>query len=316
MPKNTIGLVDKKTQKTVIMIMMVVSAGLILVGTLLGDPAVLGNLIIISVFITAIPYFLFKYSEYLWVKSLEIEFPNFIRDLADSIRSMPLPVALGVVSKAKYGNLSAEIKSMYNRMTWGTPFLRALQIFEAKTRSSRIITEAMVILKESYNSGGNMVSTLESISRDLIMLREAEQERTSMLRQHIMIMYAIFFMFMGISVMIIVVMVPMIESQSSSAGGFQRELVFSNPCPERGVFFPCGIYNGISATLGIEHTTIGAYYVALFFTSLMIQGLFVGLITGQLGENSVIAGFKHSLIMMFISIALFLFITKMGIIAF
>ena len=35
-----------------------------------------------------------------------------------------------------------------------------------------------------------MVSTLESISRDLLMLREADQERSSMLRQHILVMYA------------------------------------------------------------------------------------------------------------------------------
>ena len=108
-------------------------------------------------------------------------------------------------------------------MSWGTPFLRALEIFENKIKDSRLISEALMILRESYKSGGNMVSTLESISRDLVMLREADQERSSMLKQHILVMYSIFFMFMGISMLIIFVMVPMIESTSSSGGGFQQQ---------------------------------------------------------------------------------------------
>ena len=303
----------KENQKTVLIATSAVSAILIFVGILLGDAGVLGNIIIITVFITAVPYFIFKYSRYMWVKSLENTFPNFVRDLADSIRSMPLPEALGVVSKSNYGNLTPEIKSIYNRMTWGTPFMRALEIFEQKVKSSGTITEALLILKESYKSGGNMVSTLESISRDLVMLREADEERSSMLRQHIMVMYSIFFMFLGISMLIIFVMVPMIENTSASSSSFGDQLVFSNPCPpEASYIFPCGFYIAIATTLGISAEKIGAYYVALFFSSLTVQGIFVGLITGQLGENSVTAGIKHSIIMVFASISMFLFLARLG----
>jgi flagellar protein FlaJ len=310
---------DKKKaakQRRTMIIMSAMSAFLITGGVALGDAAILGNLIILSIFLTAVPYFFFKYSRYVWVKSLEMEFPNFVRDLADSVRSMPLPEALAIVGKSNYGNLTAEIKSIHNRMSWGTPFIRALEIFENRITESKIITEALVILKQSYESGGNMVSTLESISRDLLMLREADQERSSMLRQHILVMYSVFFMFMGISMLIILVMVPMIEGTSAQGAGFTQELVFSNPCkPESFVIFPCAFYEAISTTLGIPSQKIGAYYVSLFFSSLVIQGIFVGLITGQLGENSVTAGIKHSLIMVFVSIAIFLFFSKLGIIA-
>jgi flagellar protein FlaJ len=304
----------KGDQKIIMVAVSLISTVLIFAGILIGDLAVMGNMIIIAIFITAIPYFFFKYSGYMWIKSLESEFPNFIRDMADALRSMPLPEALGIVSKSKYGNLTPEIRSIYNRMTWGTPFLRALDIFGRKVRNSKIITESITILRESYKSGGNMVSTLESISRDLLMLREADQERSSMLRQHILVMYSIFFMFMGISMLIIFVMVPMIETSSSSSGGFQQQLVFSNPCPSNSaLIFPCGFYSMISTTLGISPEKIGAYYISLFFSSLVIQGIFVGLITGQLGENSVLAGIKHSIIMVFISIAIFLFFSKVGV---
>jgi hypothetical protein len=161
-----------------------------------------------------------------------------------------------------------------------------------------------------------MVSTLDSISRDMLMLREADQEKVSMLRQHIMIMYAIFFMFLGISLLVIFVMVPMIESQSDMATGtFQAQLVFSNPCPPHtGVIFPCGFYLVIATVLGIPLDRIGSYYIPMFFSSLVVQGIFIGLITGQLGESSVMAGIKHSIIMAFVVVVLFLFLGKTGLI--
>ncbi len=300
-------------QKKIIAIMSIISAGLIMGGIAMGDAAIMGNLIMIAIFLTAVPYFFFKYSRYLWVKSLEPEFPNFIRDLADAIRSMPLPEAMGVVSKSNYGNLTGEIKKMHNRMSWGTPFLRTLEIFGEKVRGSNVISEALMILRESFESGGNMVSTLESISKDMLMLREADQERSSMMKQHIMVMYGIFFMFLGISILIIFVMVPMIASQSNIGGGLQNQMVFSNPCPPESAWsFPCGLYIAIAITLGISAKSVGAYYISMFFSSLVVLGVFIGLITGQLGENSIMAGIKHSIIMVVVVVVIFLFFAKTG----
>ena len=166
---------SENRKRRIIVVMVILSVCIILGGIATGDAAILGNLTIIAAFLAAFPYFFFKYSRYVWVKSLEAEFPNFVRDLADSVRSMPLPEALGIVSKSNYGNLTPEIEKIHNRLSWGTPFLRALDIFENSVRESRVISESLGILRQSYESGGSMVSTLESISRDLLMLKEAEQ---------------------------------------------------------------------------------------------------------------------------------------------
>ena len=65
----------------------------------IGDAAVVGNIIIISLFIAVIPYFAYSYSKYAWLKSIEREFPNFIRDIADSRRSgMTLETAITMAS--------------------------------------------------------------------------------------------------------------------------------------------------------------------------------------------------------------------------
>jgi len=289
-----------------------VSISLIILGLILGDVAVLGNLVIISVLISIVPYFLYKYSKFMWLKGIEEQFPNFVRDLADSARSgMSFSEAVSIASKANYGKLSIEVEKMKNRLSWGTPFLRVLDIFGEKVKDSKIITEALKIIKQSYESGGNIASTLDAVAKDMLMLKEAETERQSLVKQHVFIMYGLFFVFLGISVMIIYVMVPMIQSQSSiEARGGGLGFYFSNPCQGSNMF-PCDFFSGICSLLAIPEG-IGCYYVALFFSVVVIQGLFTGLIAGQLGENSAIAGTKHSIIMVFAAIGIFLFLSKTG----
>ncbi len=293
-----------------------IGIGVLLIGTglVIGDSGVLGNLVIMAVIINTFPYFLNRYLRYLWIKSAEEHFPNFIRDLADSVRSgMALPEAISVVSRSNYGKLTEEIVKMNNRLSWGTPFLRALEIMENRLRDSKIISEALKIIRESYESGGNIVSTLDSISNDILMLREAEAERLSMVKQQIMIMYGIFVIFLAISIIIINIMVPMMSFQPA-LGEESMGFIFKNPC-EGGIFFPCSLFAAINAVLGVPEGGIAPYYIALFFTTVMMEGLFIGLIAGQIGENSITAGFKHSLIMMFAAFGVFLFLIKLGMMA-
>ena len=65
-------------------------------------------------------------------------------------------------------------------------------------------------------------------------------------------------------------------------------------------------------TLFSAKTGVGTYYVAMFFVIVLIQALFTGLIAGQLGENSVLAGTKHSIIMLLASFGIFVFATRTG----
>ncbi len=303
-------MIDMKSKYKVLLVSVLVAALLMAVSTLLiGDPGTVGNVFVICLFIIIIPYFLCEYTSFIWLKSVERQFPNFIRDLADSKRSgMSLTEAVHICSRTKYGKLTREIKSMSNRLTWGTPFTRVMEIFSKKTEKSKIITEAMDIIKESYVSGGNITATLDSVAKDIRTLQDAEDERKSLVRQHMMIMYAIFFIFLAVSLTIIYVMVPMMKQQPSeetTALAFQ----FVDPCPDLPVF-PCNLFFGLCTILSIP-SGISCYYVALFFFILIIQGIFSGLIAGQLGENSIVAGAKHSIIMVSAAISIFMFLATM-----
>ncbi len=305
---------DKR--KKIITSSVAVAIALIVFGLLLADVATLGNLIIIAIFICVGPYFLYKYSNVLRIRSIEQQFPGFVRDLAEASRSgMSLPEAISIASQSHYGKLTPEVVKMNNMLSWGTPFMRVLDIFGEKFKKSRIITESIEIIKQSYESGGSIPATLDSVAKDITMLQEADMERSSIVKQQVMIMYGIFYIFMAIAVLIIFVMVPMVTQASAKGMESAQEsgmfgLSFTDPCENSGTF-PCSYFAIVCSFLSVSEG-IGCYYVALFFTIVLLQGIFTGLIAGQLGENSILGGGKHSMIMAISALAVFLFLAKAG----
>jgi len=287
---------------------------LAIIGMVSGNPGILGNLLLIAIIIVVLPPFLYRYRTYRRVKSLEDQFPNFVRDLADSRRSgMSFPASIKLATKANYGKLSEEIQHMHNKLSWGIPFLRVLDLFQKRVKESKLIIESLTIIRESYQAGGDIAATLDAIARDLTMLKETESERVSLLRQNVMIMYGIFFMFIGIAIMIIFVMVPLVQaSPNIQSGGFG--FAFTDPC-EGTELFPCNLFRATGIFLGVP-VGIANYYISIFFFVVLIQGIFIGLITGQIGENSITAGTKHSLIMGFSGIGIFLFLAQTGLFPF
>ncbi len=283
------------------------------VSFLTQDIGAIINVGVICLFIMVTPFFLYKYLEFLWLKSIEREFPNFIRDLAGLKRSgMTLSEAVKMTSKTNYGKLTPEVEKFSNRLSWGTPFIRAVEIFGKRFQNSKLITEVLGIMRESYMSGGDVASTLDSLSKDMLTLRDVEEERKSIVRQHVMIMYGIFFMFVGISVAIIHVLIPMMIEQPQVAGGESPiTFAFTDPCTDMPIVFPCGFFNIICVSFNIKGG-IACYYISLFFSVLIVQAIFMGLIAGQLGENSAIAGVKHSLIMLASIFVTFMFLIRLG----
>ncbi len=297
----------------VLLISVIADAILIVVGVLSGDMGILGNLLVIAVFAFVVPQFLLKYSELVWTRAVEDQFPNFIRSEADSVRSgVSFKGAIDIAARSDFGKLTNEIRDIKAKLSWGVDSMRALEIFSERAKGSRMVSESMEIIKESFRAGGNIAETLDAIGMNIMMLKEVEAERASMTKQHAMIMYGIFFLFMGIAISTIYVMIPLISAQEASgeAGG-GLGLSVQDPCINGGLF-PCDYFSAVGAFLGIEKG-ISLYYTALFFNVVVILALFMGLIVGQLGQNSVVAGFKHSLILLMVSIAVFMTMSKLGV---
>jgi len=290
------------SQLKVLLISIGVSALLVVLGALSGDIGVLSNVIIISVFIVVLPVFMMNYEKYRVVREYEERFPIFLRDVIESLRSgMPFHKAITTASKIDYGRFSKEVKKMANQISWGMPLNRVLDLFIANMKNSKKMSLALRTIKETYTSGGDVISTLESVADSIRILDDADKERSSLLNQYVVLIYAICFMFIGIVAAINRLMVPIFTSTLQTTGGI---MVLENPClsAENPL---CSMIYFISNVFSINPESIGAYYTSLFFLMSMVEAMCCGLVAGQISENSVTAGVKHSIIMVVISFAAF-----------
>ncbi|MFH7882343.1 MAG: type II secretion system F family protein [Candidatus Aenigmatarchaeota archaeon] len=299
-----------KREIKALIISLAVSVVFVLIGVLSGDLGVMGNSIILSTLVIIGPQIFFKHQEHKYLKEMETRFPTFLRDVVETIRSgMPFHQAVILNSNIDYGKLSIHVKKMAHQLSWAVPFDKTVNYFSQRVIQSKKLSSGLRTIRESFRSGGDVISTLESVADSMIMVEESEKEKKSLLSQYIILMYAISFMFVGIVVAINKLMIPIFqvatESQTGISLGGMGGMGFglSNPCTQTAGFgyMVCQGFDVISNALGLgnvfDEKNIGAYYVSLFFLMSVIVSFCSGIVAGQISENSIVAGIKHSIIM-------------------
>ncbi|MEM7819571.1 MAG: type II secretion system F family protein [Candidatus Aenigmatarchaeota archaeon] len=281
--------------------------------------AIAVNLIFLGIIIFVVPFSIYRFFEFKKIKAYELVFPNFLRDLAESQRAgLTLIQAIQAVEKSDYGPLTKEIHKMNNQLSWNIPLEKVLENFKKRMKKSKIITRSLTIIEQANKSGGNIEDTMDSLASNIESLKDVQAEKNLLMNQQVLMMYAIFFIFLGISIALIKFLVPMLQTQAQTGGfglGFN-----ANPCSiclerQDQACIGCDIFFAISEVFDFgTRDDPGAYYKSLFFAMILIQGLFSGLIAGQIGSDSVIAGVKHSLLMLLSGLFIYMFVIKMGII--
>jgi archaeal flagellar protein FlaJ len=290
---------------------ILISITLITLGAISNDPGVLGNFIIISAFIILVPQFLIRYRIYRELRDMEDKFPSFLRDLTESLTAgLPLHKGIISVSRINYGPLSKEVNKMSNQISWGMPLDKVLDQFSERIKSSKRMYLATKIMKESHFSGGDIKSTLNSLVEGQILLSETSKEKSSMMSQYVVLMYAITILFLVIIVFINKLMVPMFQMSQQVT-----EMGMTNPCNscyglECGI---CDVFGAVSSSIfNVEQDSISSYYISIFFFLSIVQSFFAGLVAGQISEGSVIAGLKHSLILVSMVFGVFSILVRIG----
>jgi flagellar protein FlaJ len=309
--------IELSKERKFLVIGIILSLLLILFGIISGDVGVLGNTIILSIFLFIIlPQSIFTYTKYRDLREMELRFPGFLRDLVESTKAgIPLHKAIILASKTDYGPLSKEISKMAYQLSWNVNILKVLEQSRERLRKSDLLNKNMRILIETYRSGGSIDDTLDALSSTLMTIQETQKERKSTLDQYVVAMYVITFIFIGIVVGINKLMVPIFTAVAGGEGPVGNFL--SNPCDiclYGGDIScsPCYIYFSICSFFHVDKAQISCYYLALFFSMSVIQAITGGLVAGQIGEGSVTAGIKHSLIMLIVDSGIFFIFVRLG----
>ena len=234
-------------------------------------------------------------------------------DLSEAQKiGMTLPEALRQVGKTDYGKLTEEINKIDYQLSWGIPTQEVMSNFAKRLSKSKLIGRTIRIINEAYSSGGDIARTMEATASDITAIKEAEKERKSVTYEHMLIMYAIYFIFIGIVIGLSQTLIPLLNLNinSSAMGGIMS---FTDPCEScSGInCINCSIFSVVCQMFAINKS---CYYYALFLLMAIIQGIFSGLVAGQIGEGSVTAGLKHSSIMTLSGFGILLFLLKAGVI--
>ncbi len=183
-------------------------------------------------------------------------------------------------------------------------------------RLGRELTKKQEIL--FYSAIGALAIILETLITSLLKIMESEKDKKSMMQQHVFMMYGIFLMFIGLTIAIGNFLIPMfseIGGTESTVGNIQL-IQAKSPClacNEPFCYGLCGYYNTIGGMFSFgEKNSLPVYYKSLFFTMILIQGFFTGLIAGQISAKSWLEGAKHGLIMFFLGLFIIIIANFVG----
>lgn len=233
---------------------------------------------IVGALITMVPSVLTFYTRFRTAKEIDEQFIIFLLDLTEAINSgMTLPMALKHCAKRDYRTLTPYIKSISAQVDWGVSFRDTLNIFSKKIGSVPI-KRAIGTILETYEVGGKITDTLKAVGGTLIEISKIKEERTVSVHSQILTSYLIFFMFIFILVVLQTFLLPAMTG---------------------------GTIPGVGVTM--EVTIPLEVYSQGFTNFIIIQGFFAGLATGKMAEGSIVAGLKHSVVLIIIGYTVFSF---------
>ncbi len=208
-------------------------------------------------------------------KELETKFLEFVRSLVESVRSgVSIPQSIVHVANVQFGALTPYIQKLAHQVEWGYPLHDALTIF-ANDTGNQVIKRSVTIVIEAEKSGGDMGSVLEAVTQSVFAIKKIKDERKSNAYTQTIQGYIIYFFFVLIMVVLQVYLIPKLSLVGSDVGSGLGSI-------------------GIQSVGG---TGGQLDFNPIFIATIVVQGLFAGLMLGKFSEGDYTSGIKHSIIM-------------------
>ena len=198
--------------------------------------------------------------------ALEKMLPLFLKDISEG-RKMGLSPEKCIESLAdrNYGHLTKHIRKMSYQLSWGLPLRKVLTTFNSEVKSwlTKVVSSIIV---EVIDVGGGTLQSFVEMAGFTQTIDELERSKRSSLKPYIFIAYfaailTVFSLFLTI-------------------------FFITQPLT------PSNLTHSITTTqYTLQNTT------NLLLTAAVFQSWVIGLVAGKMGEGSVAQGFKHSLLL-------------------
>jgi len=260
MPKIT-----RKSKQIAACISVLAAFGICFFGYItVGFTVALDDYVFFAFLIAITPPAILDYVDYKWRKGVDEHLPDLFRSIVQAQEvGMTLPNALEEAAKRDYGPLTSELKKMTVQISWGDSFEDALLAFGK--RVGTVLTQRTVpMIIEASRAGGRVEKVFDPMGKFIQTTNMLEKERKTQTRPYIAIIYVALFVFLFTIVLLFKTFftsaegVPLLSTPTMAPESMQR----------------------------------------LFFHLSLVQGFFGGLVAGKMGEGSLSAGLKHSVVMM------------------
>ncbi|NPE26509.1 hypothetical protein HNV12_00725 [Methanococcoides sp. SA1] len=227
----------------------------------------------VGVVVVALPFMLGVVFQEAQNREKEEKFLEFTRDLVEIVRS-GTPISKGIITlrKRNYGALSPYVAKLANQLSIGITLSAAMVTFGRETES-KVIARAVGLISEAERAGGQIETIVESVANSVNQVEKLRKERKASVSNLITQGYLIFFVFIIIMLVMEFKILPLVSDLQQGEG----LSIASNMMSQEQFSLP-------------------------LFVMLLVQSAFAGLVIGKISEGSIRTGFKHSFILLTVTL--------------
>jgi len=265
--------------------------GIIIAGQLTsasGFP-IAGNLgVIAGIMAAIIPMAMLQMKETHRRDNIDRNMPFFLLSLSGAVKSgQNLIRAIEDSADRNMGSLTPELKNLRANLSWGMPVDEAFSNFVERA-NTRMAKRVIVLLQLAMHIGGNVANIIDVIQKHVTEMENLEKARKSALQPYIFTIYISFAVFLGITIILVTQFFVEIENVQTSLRGTME-----------GSEVSVGSFGAILDISIPELQTV-------IFHMTIVEAIFGGLAAGKIGESSIVAGIKHVVVLVIISVVAFM----------
>jgi len=230
-------------------------------------------LLSVALFIGSLPFMISMVLGQGQKQEKEEKFLAFSRDLVETVRSgTPISRSIIQLRSRNYGTLTPHVEKLANQLAIGLTLSDGLGTF-SKDINSKVISRAVGLIVEAEKAGGKIDTVLESVAESVNQISTLRKERKASVSNLVTQGYIIFIVFIVIMLVLEFKILPLVSGLEPTEG------------------------------LKVSTSTVDANELSMpLFVMLLVQSFFAGLVIGKISEGTISSGFRHSFILLTITL--------------